>query len=96
METIINMLIALRTKNFIDERTANLLAKDPVYQTDMRDLADLESQVHDLNIDKQANYLIQDYVACMESAQERARELTYFTAVKDVVEFFVHTSIGSP
>lgn len=93
MEDIINSFIEFGMGGIIDKRTAHLLLKDEIYQQDFADLKDLEGRVEELDIEKMDKFLIEDYIACYETVQSRARELTYIAGIRDTVKFLNHIGL---
>lgn len=93
MENIFDHLLESGLELIVEKSTSQLLQLDETYQNDLKDLKRLEMLVDNLKLDTQANYILQDYLACYNTVQERIQELSYLAAVRDTVQFFHKTGL---
>ncbi|MBP1582131.1 MAG: hypothetical protein J6A26_07030 [Oscillospiraceae bacterium] len=72
----------------IRRRCHSLQQQDPISQKDLRDLQHLEQACQLLPLDTQQRRLLNDYLACLGSLQEREVELAYLAGAEDAAQLF--------
>ena len=87
MEDIISKIIASGLGNVIDKRRDPLLLADEIYRKDCSDLAELEDRYSALDLTKESRMLIDDYIACSDTAHGRANDLCYIAGIRDAILF---------
>lgn len=93
MEKLLNRLLHKGLRGFMDERRQELALEDEVYQKDSMDEEELEQQYMELDLPKDQRLLINDYIACMKTADTRYSNISYIAGVKDAVEMFVQLGL---
>lgn len=89
MEKLINKLIHLGIRGFMDESKQKLAMEDEIYLNDSEDEEELEQRYMGLSIPREQRRLIDDYIACMKTVNKRYSDISYMAGVKDTVKIFV-------
>lgn len=85
MEQLIDKLIETGTAQFMDESRRELLMSDEIYLKDESDEKDLEQRYESLSLTKEQRMLVNDYMACMRSADARCSDISYMAGMRDAV-----------
>lgn len=85
MEELIRILTESGLEDFIEKGKEPLLLKDEVYLKDKADLRELEERYLKLDLTQEQRRLINDYIACGETAYARAADLCYMAGIRDAV-----------
>lgn len=93
MEELIEKIIDSGIGGVIDRRTDSLLLNDIEYQRDCKDLDELEGKYMKLRLDKDTKMIIDDYIACLDSANCRANDIYYMAGIRDAILFFHRTGL---
>lgn len=88
MEELVEKIIDSGIGGVIDQRTDALLLNDIEYQKDCKDLDELEGKYMKLKLDKATKMIIDDYIACLDSANCRANDIYYMAGMRDAILFF--------
>lgn len=93
MENIINKLINMGIRDFIDESREKLALEDDAYLIDKRDEEELGRRYLGLDLPKKQRVLIDDYIACVKTAGIRYSDISYMAGIKDTVKMFVQLGL---
>jgi len=88
MDKLFKKLNKYGIEDLIDKSMNRLMKCDKVYQHDLKDLMELEQRYDELNLSEQHRILIGDYIACMQTVHERAKDISYMAGFRDAVSFF--------
>ena len=86
MENLLEILNRYDVEKLINTNSTKLLHKDTVYLNDIKDLCELELQYENLDLSFCQRALINDYIACMQTAQSRANDCSYITGIIDAIQ----------
>ena len=89
MNKLIEELIKKGMGNFMDRSRDALAWADETYLNDRRDEHELERQYENLDLTKEQRKLINDYVACTLSSNQRYADTSYMCGIKDTVSLLV-------
>ena len=82
----INKLIENGLGTIIDANVKEIIENDEVYQKDMQDAATILGKFNS-DLSAEQKQLLEDYIACMMSATERAYNLSYLIGAKNTIQF---------
>ena len=85
MKQLIEKIIKTGMEQFMDKTRAELKSQDNVYLKDMRDTAYLEQRYMELDLSKKQRMIIGDYIACMQTANNRYVDISYIAGIMDAV-----------
>lgn len=86
MEQLISKLVIMETVKYMDKNRQNLAMSDEIFQIDCRDAKELEKRCKALDLTREQQMLINDYIACLSSANSRYSELSYLAGILDTVK----------
>lgn len=86
MENIMDKLINMGIRDFIDESREKLALEDEVYLIDKRDEDALGQRYLELDLPRNQRVLIDDYIACVKTAGIRYSDISYIAGIKDAVK----------
>ncbi len=89
MNKLIEELIKKGMGNFMDRSRDALAWADETYLNDRRDEHELERQYGNLDLTKEQRKLINDYIACTLSSNQRYADISYMCGIKDTVSILV-------
>ena len=89
MNKLIEELIKKGMGNFMDRSRDALAWADETYLNDRRDEHELERQYENLDLTKEQRKLINDYIACTLSSNQRYADISYMCGIKDTVSILV-------
>lgn len=85
----INLLIERGLGNFIDRRTDEELLKDDMYIQMMEQAELIKERLYETGLCETQESIVDDYVAALFDASERACRVAYVTCLKDIVRFLL-------
>ena len=88
MDKLLEILYKRGVGDLIDISRNKLMLKDTVYQNDLKDLLELEERYEQLDLSRDHRIMINDYLACMQTVQARACDLSYMAGLKDAISLF--------
>lgn len=71
---------------YMEHTVQELADADPVYQYDQKDERELEQRYERLMLSKENRMFINDYLACIRSADCRYAEISYMAGILDALE----------
>lgn len=83
MERYIRAYTLSRLACTLESHCNDILQNDAIYTQDLLDLDELEDRYLNLDLSQQQRRIINDYIACLESAKERKAELAYMAGTRD-------------
>ena len=89
MNKLIEDLIKKGMGNFMDRSRDALAWADEIYLNDRRDEKELEKRYENLDLTKRQKKVINDYVACTLSSNQRYADISYMCGIKDTVSLLV-------
>lgn len=89
MNKLIEDLIKKGMGNFMDRSRDALAWADETYLNDRRDEKELERRYENLDLTKEQKKVINDYVACTLSSNQRYADISYMCGIKDTVSMLV-------
>ena len=89
MNKLIEELIKKGMGNFMDRSRDALAWADETYLNDRRDEHELERQYENLDLTKEQKKVINDYIACTLSSNQRYADISYMCGIKDTVSMLV-------
>lgn len=85
MEWLIKKLMNQSMGSFMDESRFRISQRDEVYQKDEQDLGEIEKKFIALNLSEDHRRVIEDYIACLQTADSRYADLSYMAGIEDAV-----------
>lgn len=85
MENCMELVISNYIGKKMQERKKRLYASDEYIQQDNGDLIYLEKRYNELEIPYVLKRVIDDYIACLESRDERYADLSYVAGMGDAI-----------
>lgn len=89
MNKLIEDLIKKGMGNFMDRSRDALAWADETYLNDRRDEKELERRYANLDLTKEQKKVMNDYVACTLSSNQRYADIPYMCGIKDTVSMLV-------
>ncbi|MCI8299448.1 MAG: hypothetical protein HFI69_03710 [Lachnospiraceae bacterium] len=89
MNKLIEDLIKKGMGNFMDRSRDALAWEDETYLNDRRDEKELERRYANLDLTKEQKKVMNDYVACTLSSNQRYADISYMCGIKDTVSMLV-------
>ncbi|MCI8373753.1 MAG: hypothetical protein HFI75_15430 [Lachnospiraceae bacterium] len=89
MNKLIEDLIKKGMGNFMDRSRDALAWADETYLNDRRDEKELERRYGNLDLTKEQKKVMNDYVACTLSSNQRYADISYMCGIKDTVSMLV-------
>ena len=93
MVQLINKLLDMGMGQFMDNSRQDLIMTDEVYLSDIEDEGELEQRYMSLNIPDKDKILINDYIACVKTCDNRYSDISYMAGIKDAVRMFVYLGL---
>lgn len=93
MEQLINKLLDMGMGQFMDNSRQDLIMTDEVYLGDIEDEGELEQRYMSLNIPDKDKILINDYIACVKTCDNRYSDISYMAGIKDAVRMFTYLGL---
>ncbi len=89
MNKLIEDLIKKGMGNFMDRSRDALAWEDETYLNDRRDEKELERRYANLDLTKEQKKVMNDYVACTLSSNQRYADISYMCGIKDTASMLV-------
>jgi len=96
MDTLLEILYKYGVGDLIDISRNTLMKQDPIYQHDIKDLSELEERYDKLDLSLDHRCVIGDYIACLQTIQSRALDLSYMAGLKDAITLFHSLDLIKP
>lgn len=93
MEQLINKLIDMGMGQLMDKSRDELIASDETYQSDTDAEGDLEQRYMKLDLTENQRMIINDYIACIKTANGRCCDVSYMAGIKDTVTMFTYLGL---
>lgn len=93
MEKMIDRLIRLGIRGFMDESRQKLAMEDEIYLNDSEDEEELKQRYMELSIPRKQRILINDYIACMKTVNIRYSNISYIAGIKDTIKMLIQLGI---
>lgn len=87
----INELIEIGMGSVIDMSIDKIVMEDEIYRKDIKDSEEIFEKLADTLSQEQKN-LLDDYIACIMSANARVCNLTYLIGAKNTIRFLSETN----
>lgn len=85
MKLLMNELLNQTTGNELDSTRNKLCSEDETYLQDENDLNKLTKRYTALNLPKHDRMIINDYIACLQTADSRYADISYIAGVEDAI-----------
>lgn len=86
MEQIMKKMMEMGMGQFMDESRKELSMSDKIYLKDRKDERELDERFMELELEKKQRMLVNDYIACMQTAHNRYEDICYVAGVLDAVK----------
>ena len=93
MEKLISKLLDMGMGQFMDHNRQDLIMADEVYLKDMKDEGELEQRYMNLVLPDKERILINDYIACVKTCDNRYSDISYMAGIKDAVRMFIYLGL---
>lgn len=93
MGDILDRLVQLGIGEGISKTRDEMIKEDEIYNSDIRDMEELESRYEQLNLLKEEKRIIDDYIACKETISMRAEDISYVAGMKDAFLLLNHMGL---
>ena len=87
----INELIEMGIGSIIDMSIDKIVTEDEIYKKNIRNSEETFDKLVN-TLSKEQKNLLDEYMTCMMSTNERIRDLTYLTGVKNTIRFLAETN----
>jgi hypothetical protein len=85
MKKLLKKVERIGVAQLMEDTRQNLLVTDKAFLQDKEDEADLEKRYEKLDISRTQRILINDYIACMKTADHHFARISYLAGIKDTV-----------
>ena len=86
MDKFMDVLIHEHLEPLMMKSRQRFAMSNEVYRRDLEDAANLEERYQALVLEKKDRLVMNDYIACLQTAGERASELAYMAGASDMVK----------
>lgn len=86
MEQIVERMMDMGMRQFMDKSRKELSMSDETYLKDNEDERELEQKYMELDLERSQRLLVNDYIACMQTALNRYADICYMAGIKDAVK----------
>ena len=93
MEEIMEKMMDMGIRQFMDKSREELSMSDETYLKDNEDERELEQRYMELNLERNQRMLVNDYIACMQTAYNRYAEICYIAGLNDAVKMLMRLGI---
>ena len=83
---LVKVLLNNKIEKMMQESRERMNTVDEYLRQDNADLEELERRYENLNIHSGVKRIIEDYMACMRSHEERVSELSYYSGIVDAIK----------
>lgn len=87
MRKYINELIEIGMGSVIDMSIDKVILEDEVYRSNMKEAREIQGKFDDLGMTEVQKNMVEDYIACIMAANERACNLTYLIGARNTIQF---------
>ena len=81
MEQLINKLLNMGMGQFMDNSRYDLVMTDEIYLHDIEDEGELERRYTNLDLPDEQRILINDYIACVKTCDNRYSDISYMAGI---------------
>lgn len=93
MEKLISKIIDMGMGQFMDNSRQELIVNDEIYLKDIEDEGELEEQYMSLRLPDKERILINDYIECVKTCDNRYSDISYMAGIKDTVRIFTYLGL---
>lgn len=86
MEHMVKKVMVMGVEQFMDKSRQKICMSDTTYLKDNEDERELEQRYMELNLTRRQRQLVNDYIACMQTVQNRYADISYLAGVKDTMK----------
>lgn len=86
MEQIMKKMMDMGMRQFMDESRKELGMSDETYLKDCKDERELDERFMELEMERKQRMLVNDYIACIQTAHNRYEDICYVAGVLDAVK----------
>lgn len=88
MKQLIYKITNMGMEQYMNDSRQELAIADEIYLNDITDEKELERRYENLDLTTHQKILINDYIACVKSADSRYSDISYMAGIKDAVKMF--------
>ncbi|MCI9337909.1 MAG: hypothetical protein HFH93_10305 [Lachnospiraceae bacterium] len=85
MEKLIEMITGLGMEQFAENTRQEIVLSDEVILKDLEDEKNLERYYEEIALPKEQRMFLNDYIACMKTADRRYADISYVAGIKDTI-----------
>lgn len=89
MDDLIEKLIDMGMGRLMDESRDEMAMADETYKADREAEDELEKRYEDLDLTREQQIIINDYIACTSTVNHRYADIAYMCGIKNTVEMLV-------
>lgn len=93
MEQIMEKMMDMGMRQFMDKSREELSMSDVTYLKDNEDERELEQRYMELKLERNQRMLINDYIACMQTAYNRYADICYVAGLNDAVKILIRSGL---
>ena len=93
MDDFMNVLFDEHLESIMNKSKEHFAMNDKVYQYDMKHVSELKKRYQTLRLKKEERFVINDYIACLQTAGTRASELAYMAGIADTIKLLHHLNV---
>lgn len=93
MEQIMEKMVDMGTRQFMDKSREELSMSDATYLKDNEDERELEQRYMELKLERNQRMLVNDYIACMQTAYNRYADICYVAGLNDAVKILIRLGL---
>lgn len=93
MDSFISKILNMGFGDLMDQSRRELTLKDETYKKDAADLSELELRYIKMEIPRKSRMIINDYIACMQTSDNRYADLSYMAGIKDTILLLSHLDL---
>ncbi len=79
---MMNEFVEAQLEQFIDKSVSKKIMQDEVYLKDIQDAEEIQKRLDEMNLTVEQKRMIDDYIACMNSAYTRIRDVAYLAGIE--------------
>ena len=79
---MMNEFVEAQLEQFIDKNVSKKIMQDNVYLKDIQDAEEIKKRLEEMNLTAEQKRIIGDYMACMNSAYTRIRDIAYLAGIE--------------
>lgn len=87
MRKYINELIEIGMGSVIDMSVDKVIMEDEIYLSHMKEAREFQEKFDRIGMTEEQKDLVEDYIACIMAANERACNLTYLVGARNTIQF---------